>query len=163
MKITMIIACCFILSTVTLNSACAENKISGLLKEINDTVMQADSIVIAKLRIVSADSVKKNRFLNNTIAGYPIIGKLSRIEKAKSQNVIAIILNAEHYANLLQRCKNKSMFGIRFHKGQNVAEFVYSQPCMQVIWLANINGKTSSAAAVLGPDYRKAILKTFKN
>lgn len=162
MKIIKIMVSCFALSCLMLNSACAEGDISALLKKINETVSQADSIEIATLGIVPAETTTKKSFTDKTIAGYPIVGKVSRIDKAKMHDISEVILNPENYSNLLQRCKNKTLYGFRFRRGKDVAEFVYSQPCMQAIWHANIDGKLMTAGGVLGPAYGKVILNLFQ-
>lgn len=162
MNIMKKLACCLILSLALLIIACADGNLPGFLNLVNDTIMQADSIEIAKLEIINSDEVNKNQFHQNTIAGYPIKGKLSKISMSKAKKLVETILNPDSYANIMQRCKNNKLYGIRFRKGQNLAEFAYSQPCMQVFWLATIDSKSESATGVLGPDYSKAILELFR-
>lgn len=145
-----------------LNSTCANGDASPIFKEIKEIVSKADKIEIATLNTATADSTRKNRFLKNTIAGYPITGEVVTVNMTKVRDINAVILNSENYANLLQRCKNNILYGIRFSKGTDIAEFAYSQPCMQAQWVAKIQGKIMTFGGVLGPDFSKVILALFK-
>lgn len=161
MKLKKIIIIFFAIFFIMLNSTCANGDTSGFFKEVNEIVSKAEKIEIAKLKTATAESTRKNRFSKNTIAGYPIIGKVATVNKTKMQDIDGVILNPENYANLLQRCENNVLYGIRFSKGTDVAEFAYSQPCMQAQWVVKIKGNIMTYGGVLGPAFSKVILALF--
>ncbi len=147
-----------------LSSSCAtaDTDLNKILTAANDVVNKATKVEVAMLKPATAESVMKNALrAPNTIAGFPIKGELKLLSVEKAKAIAQDILNSAHYADIMQRCVNDSLIGIRFTKGNTVVEFAYSQPCQQAFWAMNIDGKLNFASSVLGPDYSKAIIDLF--
>jgi hypothetical protein len=147
-----------ILGVLSSSCATADTDLNKILTAANGVVKNATKVEVAKLKPAPAESVMKNALsAPNTIAGFPIKGELKSLSLEKAKAIAQDILNTDHYADIMQRCVNDSLIGIRFTNGKTVVEFAYSQPCQQAFWAMNIDGKLNFASSVLGPDYSKAI------
>ena len=147
-----------------LSSGCttAQTNLSELLKEANRVVINAIKIEVAKLKPAPADAVRNNALNTpDTIAGFPVDGDLKSLPRERAITFAKDILDPKHYADILQRCANTSLIGIRFSSGDEIIEFAYSQPCMQAFWAMKINGVIQFESAVLGPEYGKSILNSL--
>lgn len=147
-----------------LSSSCAtaDTDLNKILTAANDVVNKATKVEVAMLKPATAESVMKNALsASNTIAGFPIKGELKPLSSEKAKAIAQDILDPAHYADVMQRCVNHSLIGIRFTNGNTVVEFAYGQPCQQAFWAMNIDGKLNFASSVLGPDYSKAVLNLF--
>lgn len=86
------------------------------------------------LKIVSASEADRYALKKaNRIVGYPIAGKLGDLNQSSSQELATIPLNKDNYADVRQRCRNKSLRGIRFSKGGDSVEVAMGVPCNQVL------------------------------
>lgn len=92
------------------------------------------------------------------IAGYPVTGKLTDIDKEKSQQLKQLLLDKNNYVNIRQRCLNQYFHGIHFIKDSKKVEFAIGIPCNQV-FVAFLDGdKTQWWGSTLGNVAMKQVL-----
>lgn len=144
---------------VFIGCATAATSLAKLIQSASPVVRNATIIEVARLGPATTEQVRASALRDaNTIAGFPIQGAVKNVSPDQVKQIQASILNLENYSDLVRRCKNDSLIGIRFRDGKHVVEFAYSQPCMQVFWVMEIDGQVTLEGGVLGPEYGKAIL-----
>lgn len=135
----------------------------SLRQALGNSVVIIDNHTIAemaKLKIMSvAESQQYAHTSADRFSGYPIIGKLKPLEKVKSQQLAKLILDNNNYVfNVLRRCKNHSLYGIRFKQGQKKIELALGIPCNQTIITFKDNEKIKWWGEVLGDKVTKKVL-----
>jgi hypothetical protein len=143
----------------------AQSPLGELMEAAQGVVTHAVKIEVAKLKPAPANTLQANarhsllELRGNTIAGFPIDGDVKPIARRQAAAIAEVILNPKHYADILLRCANAGLIGIRFSTGREVAEFAYGQPCGQGFWAMKIKGVVHYEGAVLGDEYGKSFLR----
>ena len=98
------------------------------------TIQAATHIVVAKLKIVSADSADSTTFKSlDRMVGYPVIGD-AVIAGKPSARLINLLLDEDSYYDARIRCLNTQLYGMRFVADNKFIEVAIGLPCYQVIW-----------------------------
>lgn len=113
----------------------------------------------ARLKVVSyKESNQLALKTDDRIAGYPVTGKLTAIDKEKSQQLTKLLLDKNNYGNIRQRCLNQYFHGIRFIKGSKKVEFAIGVPCNQVFVAFQVKNETKWWGSSLGNVAMKEVL-----
>lgn len=150
------------LALISVLSSCYAKDVKepDMFTSLSNIVQQAKQVDVAQLRIVNAESVISNALTSSDlIAGYPIQSQTKSLSQDDTKELASIILNPQHYADILQRCVNKSLVGVRFTKNKEIAEFAYGMPCQQAFWAFKVDGKVQFWSAVLGGENGQQLLK----
>ena len=98
-----------------------------------EALLQPQRVEVSELVIVSVAEARQHALKGGDgIAGYPIAKQLSALDGTTSQQLASILLDEQNYVDVRQRCKNKSLRGIRFQNA-HIVEVAVGGPCNQVI------------------------------
>jgi len=144
-----------------LTIGCAqENLLQQSLGDAINIIASHTHAKTARLKVISVDEHRKNTFKSNkTIVGYPITEELETIDYKKSKKLADILLNNNNYAHgVLQRCKNKFFYGIRFTKNQQKVEVALGLSCNQLLVAFKEDEEIKIWGSVLGLAATKQVI-----
>jgi len=125
-----------------------------------DIIEKHTSAVTARLKVVSvAESQQYALTASDRIAGYPVTGEATNLDKAKSHQLALLLLDNNNYINIRQRCANQYFHGIRFSKDQQIIEVAIGIPCNQVLVVSPDGKKTKWWGGVFGDTATKQALQ----
>jgi hypothetical protein len=103
------------------------------LGEHNVDILRNPTLVEAgRMRVIGALQAHNARLSSDTrILGYPIQGALQRVAPADASRIADLILDDASYTDLVRRCRNDYLVGIRFTKDNERVEFALGMPCEQ--------------------------------
>lgn len=132
----------------------------GLPSSALDVVREASSVWVGALRIVSVDEAEAETFASeNRVAGYPVEGTLQQLAPAEASELRARLLDPGGYARPpRERCRNRSMVGARFTRGEGVVELALGVECRQAIWAFPLPGEPGRWGATLGQETTARVL-----
>lgn len=143
--------------------AAAGDPADGLPPSALAVVRQASRVWVGPLRIVSADEAEAESLASaERIAGYPVDGSLVQLPPAQLVELRTRLLDAGGYATPAEgRCRNETMVGARFVRGEGVVELALGVECRQAIWAFPEPGGTGRWGATLGQETTARVLPLF--
>lgn len=132
----------------------------GLPSSALDVVREASRVWVGALRIVSVDEAEAETFASeDRVAGYPVDGTLQALAPAEASELRARLLDPGGYARPPQeRCRNSSMVGARFTRGEGVVELALGVECRQAIWAFPAPEAPGRWGATLGQETTARVL-----
>lgn len=111
----------------------APSRFEVSLGEHNVEILRNPTLVEAgRMRVIGALQAHDARLSSDTrILGYPIRGALQPVAPADASRIADLILDDGSYTDLLRRCANDYLVGIRFTKDNERVEFALGMPCEQ--------------------------------
>jgi hypothetical protein len=140
-----------------------DTQLKDQLSNTKTIVLQATRMETARLLVVKAEEAKSYALKStDRIAGYPIEGKLVKVNNTDVQKMIQLTLDDENYSAVQQRCRNTYLIGLRFTSDTKIAEFALSMPCQQAIWATKADSKVDYYGAVLGTQAAREIISILE-
>lgn len=97
-----------------------------------DIVRNATQVEAGRMRVIGALQAQNAVFSSDTrILGYPVHGALQPVPPADASRLADVILDDASYTDLLRRCRNDYLVGVRFTKDNERVEFALGMPCEQ--------------------------------
>ena len=140
-------------------SHATDNTLHQTLAGAANIIVHPTQVKYSRLKVVGYK--KSNQLalkISDHIAGHPITGKLTDIDKEKYQQLTQLLLDKNNYANIRQRCSNQHFHGVRFIKGSRKVEFAIGIPCNQVFVAFQDDAETKWWGSTLGNVAMKKIL-----
>lgn len=142
------------------DAAATADPTEGLPASALAVVREASDVRVGSLRIVSADEAEAESLASaDRIAGYPVDGELESLPPARAVELRTRLLDPGGYAAPAEgRCRNETMLGARFTRGEGVVELALGVECRQAIWAFPQPGEPGRWGATLGQETTARVL-----